>query len=68
MNGSRTEEGTGAGAGVYGLSVDRRFSISLGKHGTVSQAEVYAILDCVRETDTQDRPQKHVFAPIVRRL
>jgi len=29
----------GTGAGVYGQSVDRRLSISLGKHATVFQAE-----------------------------
>jgi hypothetical protein len=49
-DGSRTVEGTGAG--VYGQSVDRRLSISLGKHATVFQAEVYAILVCVREIET----------------
>jgi hypothetical protein len=39
--GSRTAEGTKAG--VYGQSADRRLSISLGKHATVFQAEVYAV-------------------------
>jgi ribonuclease HI len=53
---SRTVEGIVAG--VYGPSADRRFSISLGKHATVFQAEVYAILACVHKTETQDRPQK----------
>jgi hypothetical protein len=37
----------GTGAGVYGQSVNRRLSIPLGKHVTVIQAEVYAILACV---------------------
>jgi hypothetical protein len=41
-DGFRTEEGTWAG--VYGQSVKRMLSISLGKHTTVFQAEVYAIL------------------------
>jgi hypothetical protein len=41
-DGSRTADGTGAE--VYGPSVNRRLSISLGKHATVFQAEVYAIL------------------------
>jgi hypothetical protein len=36
--GSRIMEGTGAG--VYGQSVNRRLSISLGEHATVFQAEV----------------------------
>jgi len=49
-DGFRTVEGTGAG--VYGQSVGRRFSISLGKHATVFQAEVYAILACVHEIET----------------
>ena len=57
-DGSRTAEGTGAG--VYGQSAKRRLNISLGKHATVFQAEVYAILACVHETETQDRPDKYV--------
>jgi hypothetical protein len=57
-DGSRTAEGTWAG--VYGQSVNRRLSISLGKHATVFQAEVYAILACVHEIGTQDRPEKYV--------
>jgi ribonuclease HI len=57
-NGSRTVEGTGAG--VCGQSVGRRFSISTGKHATVFQAEVYATLACVYETETQERPEKYV--------
>jgi hypothetical protein len=58
MDGSRTVEGTRAG--VYGQSVNRRLSIPLGKHATVFQAEVYVILACVREIETQDRPEKYV--------
>jgi hypothetical protein len=46
--------------GIYGKSADRRLNISLVKHATFFQAEVYAILICVYETDTQDRPQKYV--------
>ena len=57
-DGYRTVEGTGVG--VYGQSVDRRLSISLGKHATVFQAEVYTILACVHETETQDKPEKNV--------
>jgi hypothetical protein len=41
-------------------SVDRRLSVSLGKHATVFQAEVYEILACVHETETQDQPEKYV--------
>jgi hypothetical protein len=58
MDWSRTAEGTGAG--VYGQSADRRLSIALGKHATVFQADVYALLVCVHETETQDRPEKYV--------
>jgi hypothetical protein len=66
MDGSRTVEGTRAG--VYGQPVNRRLSVSLGKHATVYQAEVYAILACVQEIDTQDWPEKYVFALVVKRL
>jgi hypothetical protein len=67
-DGSRTAEGTGAG--VYGQSVNRRLSISLGKHATVFQAEVYAILACVHEIETQRIGQRNmlVFALIARWL
>ena len=51
-DGSRTAEGKGAG--VYGQSVNRRLSLSLGKHATVFQAEVYVIIACVQEIETQD--------------
>jgi len=57
-DGSRTTEGTGAG--VYGQSVNIRLSIPLGKHATVFQAEVYAILACTHEIEAQDRPEKYV--------
>jgi ribonuclease HI len=33
--------------------------ISLGKHATVFQAEVYEIRACVHETETEDRPEKY---------
>jgi len=58
MDGSRTVEGTGLG--LYGQSENRRLSIPLGKHGTVFQAEVYAILACAEEIATQDHPEKYV--------
>jgi len=57
-DGSRTAEGTGAG--ICGRSTNRRLSVSLEKHATVFQAEVYAILACVHETETQDCPDKYV--------
>jgi len=49
----------GAGRGL-GQSANKGLSIPLGKHATVFQAEVYAILACVHETETQDRPQKYI--------
>jgi hypothetical protein len=57
-DGSRTAEGTGAR--VYGQSVKRRLCIPLGKHATVFQAEVYAILACAHETEAQDWPEKYI--------
>jgi hypothetical protein len=57
-DGSRTAEGPGAG--VYGQSVNRRLSIPQGKHATVFQAEVYAILACAHETEAEYRPEKYV--------
>jgi len=57
-DGSRTAKWTGAG--VYGQSVNRRLSIPLGKHATVFQAEVYTILACVHEIETQDWPEKYI--------
>jgi ribonuclease HI len=48
------------GAGVYGQSVKRRLSYPLGRYATVFQAEIYAILACVYEIQSLDRPEKHV--------
>jgi hypothetical protein len=44
----------------YGKSVNGRLSTPLGKHATVFQAEVYAILAYAHEIETQDRPEKYV--------
>jgi ribonuclease HI len=57
-DGSRTARESGAG--FYGQSANRRLSISLGNHATVFQAEVYAILACVHEIETHDRPENCV--------
>ena len=57
-DGSRTTEGTGAG--VYGQSFNRLLSIPLGKHATVFQAQVYAILACAHEVEAQDWPEKYI--------
>jgi len=66
-DGSGTVEGTGAG--VYGQSANRRLSISLGKHATVFQAEVYVKLVCVHETELRTGQRNMlVFVLIIRRL
>ena len=50
----------GTGAGVFGQSVKRRLSFSLGRYTTVFQAEIYAILACVNEIQLQNRPEKYI--------
>jgi len=57
-DGSRMKEGTGAG--VYGQSVGRRLSISLGRYATVSQTEIYGILACAYEIQLYGRTEKYV--------
>ena len=47
-------------AGVCGQSLGRRLSISLRKHATVFQPEVYTILACVYEIQTNARPETDV--------
>ena len=67
MDGSRTSEGTGSEA--YGQSANRRLSISLGKHATVFQAEVYAILPLFMNVKLRiGQRNMLVFALIVRWL
>jgi len=62
-DGSKMREGMGAG--VYGLSVGRRLSFSLGRYATVFQAEIYAILACAYEIQSQNRQEKYISPPIV---
>ena len=50
----------GTGAGVYGQSVGRRLSFTLGKHATVFQVEIYTILACVYQIQLQNRLEKYV--------
>jgi hypothetical protein len=45
---------------VYGQSVNRSLSSSLIKYATVLQAQVYAIIACADEIETQDPPEKYV--------
>jgi hypothetical protein len=58
-NGSKMEEGTWAG--VYGQSVGRRLSFSLGRDVTFFQTEIYAILASAHEIQFQGRPEKHEY-------
>jgi hypothetical protein len=57
-DGPGTTEGIGAGAG--GQYVGRSLSISVGEHVTIFKAEVYAILACVYEIQTNVRPETYV--------
>jgi len=57
-DGSRMKKGTKAA--VYGQSVGRRLSISLGRYATVFQAVIYAILACAYEIQLYGRPEKYV--------
>jgi len=51
----------GLGLGVFfWQSSGTRLTISLGKHATLFQVEVYAISACVYKIQTQDRPEKYV--------
>jgi hypothetical protein len=52
-------------AGVYGQSIGRRISFSLGKYAKVFQAEVFATLACVHDIKAHGIPEKQVFALIV---
>jgi hypothetical protein len=54
-DGSKLRDRTGAG--VYGQSVGRRFSLPLGRYATIFQAEIYAILACAYEIQSQNRPE-----------
>ena len=56
-DGSKMRKGTGAE--VYGQSVGRRFSFSIGRYATVFQAEIYAILACAHEVQSQNRTERY---------
>jgi len=56
--GSKMKEETGAG--VFGQTVRRRLSFSLGRYTTVFQANIYAILACAYEIQSQYRSENHV--------
>ena len=61
-DGSKMRERTGAG--VYGQSIGQRLSFSLGRYAMVFQAEIYAILACAYEIQSQNRLEKYVSVPI----
>ena len=65
-DGSKMREETRAG--VYGQSVGRRLSFSLGRYALVFQAEIHAILACVYKIQFQNRLVKYVSALTVRWL
>jgi hypothetical protein len=58
-DGSRMKMGNRAG--VYGQSVGRRLSTSLGRYATIFQAAIYAILACAYEIQLYGRPEKYVL-------
>jgi len=57
-DGSSMKEGTAAR--VYGHSVGRSLSFSLGMYATVFQVEIYANLACAHKIQFQGRPEKHM--------
>ena len=57
-DGSKMKDGTWAG--VYGHSLKRRLSFSLGKYTTVFQAEIYAILASAYDLQSLNRPEKYI--------
>jgi ribonuclease HI len=57
-DGSKMKEETKVG--VFGQSVKRRLTFSLGRYKTVFQAEIHAILACVHEIQFENRPEKYV--------
>ena len=50
----------GTRAGVCGQSVGQRLSFCLGRYATVFQAEIYAVLACAYEIQSQNRPEKYL--------
>jgi hypothetical protein len=50
----------GTGAGVYGQLVGQKLSFSLGRYAIVFQAEIYTILACAYEIQSQKRLEKYV--------
>jgi ribonuclease HI len=57
-DGSRMRGRTGAG--MSGQPMGRGLSFPLGRHATVFQAEVFAILACAHDNHSHGTPEKHV--------
>jgi ribonuclease HI len=58
-DGSKTNEGTGAG--MYGHGMRQRFSFSLGWYSTVFHAEVYAIKACADENIKRGYCKRNIY-------
>jgi ribonuclease HI len=58
-DGSRTKEGTGAGIHCVRPRIDTK--VSLRRHATVFQAEVYAIIYCLLENIKRSYCNKRIF-------
>jgi ribonuclease HI len=58
-DGSKTNEGTGAG--VYGHGMRQKFSFSLGRYTKVFQAEVYAIKACADENIKRGFHNRNIY-------
>jgi hypothetical protein len=58
-DGSRTKEGTGAG--IHGVRPKIDINVSLGRHVTVFQVEVYAILYCLLGNIKRSYCNKRIF-------
>jgi ribonuclease HI len=58
-DGSKINEGTGAG--VYGYGIRHELSFSLGKYTIVFQAEVYAIKACAVENPGRDYRSRNIY-------
>lgn len=51
---------SGAGAGVYGQYLGTDLIFCLGRHATVFQAEIYALLACVYKIQMKIRSEKYI--------
>ena len=58
-DGSKTDEGTGAG--IFGEKPKHEMSHPLGRHATVFQTEIFAILECARENIRRAYTNKQIL-------